>query len=492
MSRLRVPFRAALALSVLALLALAAAATAAGFLVEAERQRTDRDNRLAAAAAYVEHGKAQTQTTGWQALTERLVALRLSAQLITPAPTAKRGVDPSDGPGAATRPSRRRATRAPVSNTTRSTIAANSIVRTSRPNAIAGTSTVRMFSVDRSDPAAGQPTATYTFPLGAPSGKAVVLNLYAGPLDRTRELLVALASGLAALLAGGALLIWATGRWLLTPLRRLNTQVDTIAGGDQIDTHATSPIREVENVATAVEGMAARLAETAERDARLEAERRLLVSSIAHDLRTPLFSLRGYLDAIAAGLGNPNQRLEQARSKADQIDRLITGLFDYARAEIDRPPRLQTVDLADAITDATAAFELAAERRAVKLRVAARTGTSVRIDRDGFERALANVLDNALRHTPPTGTIDVTCGNEAESAYVRVIDDGPGIAPDLIPRVFEPTVRADGARNSHTGGAGLGLTIAARLLQNQGGTIHAANTPDRGAILTLRLPQVPA
>jgi hypothetical protein len=116
---------------------------------------------------------------------------------------------------------------------------------------------------------------------------------------------------------------------------------------------------------------------------------------------TPLFSLRGYLDAIATGLGNPRERLDQAQAKADQIDRLITGLFDYARAEIGQTPQLQTTDLADAVIDATAAFELAAEERAVKLRVNARPGTSVRIDRDGFERALANVLDNALRHTWP-------------------------------------------------------------------------------------------
>ena len=69
-----------------------------------------------------------------------------------------------------------------------------------------------------------------------------------------------------------------------------------------------------------------------------------------------------------------------------------------------------------------------------------------------------------------------------------VADDGSGIAPDLLPRVFESMVRADRTRNSRTAGAGLGLTIAARLLRNQGGTIHAANTPGRGAILTLRLP----
>lgn len=490
MSRLRVPLRAALAVCVLALLLLAAAATAAGFLLEADRQRTDRDHRLAAGAAYVEHGKTQAETTGWHALTEKLAALRLSAQLITTAPTGKPGIHPSNELGPTTKPSRRRATGAAASNTTRSSpIAASSTNRTFPSNPIAPSSTVRSFSVDRTVPAAGQPTATYTFPLGARSGNALALNLYAAPLDRTRELLVALASGLAALLAGGTLLIWATGRWLLTPLRRLNMQVDAIAGGNPLQTRATSPVREVENVAAAVEGMAARLTQTAEQDARLEAERRLLVSSIAHDLRTPLFSLRGYLDAIATGLGNPHERLDRAREKAHQIDRLVTSLFDYALAEIDERPRLQTTDLADAVIDATAAFELAADARGVELRVAGCTGSPVTIDRDGFERALANILDNALRHTPLGGAIDVTCGEDADGAFVRIVDGGPGIPPDLLPRVFEPMVRADSSRNGRTGGAGLGLSIAARLLRNQGGTIQAANAPGHGATFTLRVPR---
>ena len=201
------------------------------------------------------------------------------------------------------------------------------------------------------------------------------------------------------------------------------------------------------------------------------------MSSIAHDLRTPLFSLRGYLDAIATGIGDPGERLERARAKAQQIDRLVTSLFDYARADFDKRPRLQTTDLADAVTDATAAFELAADERGVKLQVTAHTGHAVTIDRDGFERALANVIDNALRHTPQGGTVEVTCGEDPDNAFVRVVDDGPGIPPDLLPNVFEPMVRADSARNSGADGAGLGLTIAARLLRNQGGTIDAANAP---------------
>jgi signal transduction histidine kinase len=443
MSRIRASARVALAVSLLALLLLSAGATAAGYLVEARNQRIDLAHGLADAAAYVEHGATQAETTRWQqALAGELTTLGLSAQLTMVSAGGKRVIYVSKELAPTTTP-------AP------------------------------------GGPAA-QPTATYLFPL---SGEVLVLDLYPSPLDSSHRLLAALAAGLAALLVGGALLMWAASRWFVVPLRRLNSQVDAIAGGGPIEPPATSPIREVQNVARAIAGMGARLTQTAEQEARLETERRLLVSSIAHDLRTPLFSLRGYLDAIAAGIGDPGERLERARAKAQQIDRLVTGLFDYARADFDNRPRLQTTDLADAVTDATAAFEFAADERGVKLRVTADTGHSVRIDHDGFERALANVIDNALRHTPPGGTIEVTCGEDADNVFVRVIDDGPGIPPDLLPRVFEPTVRADSTRNSRADGAGLGLAIAARLLRNQGGTIDAENAPPRGAILTLRLPR---
>ena len=455
MRRLRASVRVALAASVVALVLLAAGAAAVGYLVEAHNQRSDRAHRLAAAAAYVKHGATQAGTTRWQqALTRKLTALGLREQLTMVWPGGKRVVYESNDLVATTTRSPRRSTRDASATT-------------------------------QSSPSAAQPAATYVFPLDRGSG-TLALDIYVPSLDRTRQVLVALASGLAALLAGAMLLTWAASRWLVAPLRRLNVQVDAIAGGDRVEARATSPIREVENVATAVAGMAARLAQTAEYDARLEAERRLLVSSIAHDLRTPLFALRGYLDAIATGIGNPHERLDRARAKAQQIDRLVTGLFDYARADIDERARLQTTDLAEAVVDATAAFELAADERGVKLQVTAHTRPSVPIDRDGFERALANVLDNALRHTPRGGTVDVACGEDAGQAFVRVIDDGPGIAPDLLPHLFELTARTT---SSSRMGAGLGLTIAARLLRNQGSTIDAANAPPRGAILTIRLPR---
>jgi signal transduction histidine kinase len=445
MSRLRIRFSVALTVGVLALPLLAAAAGATGYFIETNRQQADRDQRLAAAGAYVEHGQGRAETRQWQqALAAKLSALGVGAQLTLVSATSKRSIYATTEPGDKTKPSPSQST-------------------------------------------SSQPTETYTFALDGAPGQSLRLDLFAPPFDRTSRLLVALGCGLAALLLGAVLLLWAGRRWLIAPLRQLSAQVDAIAGGDPVESRATSPIREVGNVATAVAGMAAALAQTAEQDARVEGERRLLVSSIAHDLRTPLFSLRGYLDAIATGIGDPRERLDRARDKAQQIDRLITSLFDYARAEIDEHPRLETTDLAEAVTQTTTGFELGAQQRGIELRVAGRADTAVTIDRNGFDRALANVIDNALRHTPQGGSIDVTCGEDSDGAFVQVLDDGPGISADLLPRIFEPMVRA--SSNGRPGGTGLGLTIAARLLGNQDGTIHAENAPGHGAIVTLRLPR---
>ncbi len=443
MTRLRVSARVALAASLLALVGLAAAGSAAGYLIEAHRQQAGRDHRLATAAAFVRHGEAKAETKQWQkTLTGKLAALHLSAQLTIASPTSKRSVYQPHS------------------------IASDSKQRTSTPG----------------------PTATYVFPLAKGSSQRLRLDLFAPPLDRNRRLLVALASGLAALVAGAILVLWAASRALIAPLHRLNTRVEAIAGGDPIEmARTTSPIREVDNVAAAFAGMTARLEQAAEQDARTEAERRLLVSSIAHDLRTPLFSLRGYLDAIDAGIGNPQERLDRVREKADEIDRLVTSLFDYATADLDQHPRLRETNLAEAITDTTRAFELAAQEHKVELRITGCADSPVMIDRDAFARALGNVLDNALHYSPPGSAVEIVHGEDANGVFVKVIDDGPGIPPDLLPHIFEPLVRADDARNGRPTGTGLGLSIASRLLQNQGATIDAANTPGRGATFTLRL-----
>ena len=148
---------------------------------------------------------------------------------------------------------------------------------------------------------------------GSTGAGGLGLDLYAPPLDRSRQALMALAAGIAALLGGLGLLIWAATHWIVSPLRPLNAAADAIAGGERVASPPSSRIAEVGNVAAAIDGMAEALAQAAQRDTELDERRRFLVSAVAHDLRTPLFSLRGYLDAIVSGIGRPDDHLDRAR-----------------------------------------------------------------------------------------------------------------------------------------------------------------------------------
>jgi signal transduction histidine kinase len=316
----------------------------------------------------------------------------------------------------------------------------------------------------------------------------LALGLHARPADLTRRALVTIAAGTAALVLALAVLVILTGRWVGAPLRRLSAQVDAIAGGDiAVATPSPSPVKEVRNVAAAVRGMAETLGETFERQEQVDAERTFLLSAAAHDLRTPLFALHGYLEALEDGLGNSAEQLRNARAKARQLDRLITSLFAYARAELGDRPLLEAVDLADTVQRIADELDLSAQRQHVTLNVRGDDVPAV-LDIEGFERALANVLENAIRHSPRGGAIEITVERDKEGPIVRVSDDGPGIPIDLLPRVFEPLARSHD--RSRQGGAGLGLTIAARLLANQRGTIAATNRPGGGATFTIRLAPV--
>jgi signal transduction histidine kinase len=117
--------------------------------------------------------------------------------------------------------------------------------------------------------------------------------------------------------------------------------------------------------------------------------------------------------------------------------------------------------------------------------------TYVVVDRDRLERVLANVLDNALRYGPAGGPVELTWIEHESTVVVRVADRGPGLAAGLLPRIFDPMVRGDSARNAATAGAGLGLTIARRLAESQGGALAAANRPGGGAEFILTLVRAP-
>jgi signal transduction histidine kinase len=299
---------------------------------------------------------------------------------------------------------------------------------------------------------------------------------------------VALVTGIAVLLAGLAVAVWLAGRWMVVPLARLSAQVDEVAGGELAIAVPRSRIAEIANIGQAVEGMTAALGEAAQKRAEADEARRFLVTSVAHDLRTPLFALRGHLQALRSGLGNPAVHLERAEARADALDRLVGNLFAYTRDDHAQPVlELETVAIADLIRDVAAGLEHTSRLRHNTFELEGDERLAVVVDRDRLKRALTNVLDNAVRHSPAGAPVRLSWAADRSTVQVTVEDGGAGIDPDLLPHIFEPGVRGAPTNGGEDGGAGLGLTIAKRLLEQQHATLTAGNRPDGGAQVRLGL-----
>jgi signal transduction histidine kinase len=270
-------------------------------------------------------------------------------------------------------------------------------------------------------------------------------------------------------------------RWVVGPLARLARDAERIAGGDLHVGPVSSRTREVAEIGAAMRGMADGLGAALAEQRAAERQRRFLFSAIAHDLRTPLFTLRGSLEAIEHGIGDADH-LRRAQDKATLLDRLVGDLFTFSRLEYAEP------ELAHDAIDPAALAREAADTVDQRIEVVASDAPAVVSgDHAALLRVLVNLLDNAVRHAD--SAVELRVSGDGEAVCFEVLDDGPGIAPEDLPQLFDPLFRADRTRNSATGGAGLGLAIVQRLTAAHGGSVRAENRPQGGARFVVRVPR---
>jgi signal transduction histidine kinase len=266
-----------------------------------------------------------------------------------------------------------------------------------------------------------------------------------------------------------------------------------IAGGDLDIRLPDPPLREVADVADAFGAMGVALRDSLERQAELEQQRRMVIGAVAHDLRTPLFSLRGYLEGLDRGIANTPERaahyLAVCRQQADALERLVADLFTYTRLDyLEETPRREPLELGALLSSAVETARPLAEERGLRLMASGPGDCMLEGDAHLLTRAVENLLDNALYYSPPGGDVSVCWERAAGCWRFAVRDSGPGIAPADLQHIFDPLYRGDASRNRGTGGAGLGLAIARRILRVHGGDLAAANRPNGGAELTATLP----
>jgi len=268
---------------------------------------------------------------------------------------------------------------------------------------------------------------------------------------------------------------------LSAPLRRLIRATERIARGDLSHRVKVRTRDEIGQLAKAFN----RMAEALERS---EAARRNLLADVAHELRTPLTVIQGNLEAMLDGVfPTTPETLAPVYEETLHLGALIEDLRLLTLAEAGHLPlHRQRVELSELVRGACEAIRPAAADEGVEVKVETEPELWVDADPIRIRQVLGNLLANALRHSPKGGTIHVRAQRRGSEAWVSVRDEGPGIAEEDLPHIFERFYRADRARSGE--GTGLGLAIARELVRLHGGRIWAEN--ERGAVFTFTLPSV--
>lgn len=271
-------------------------------------------------------------------------------------------------------------------------------------------------------------------------------------------------------------------------LASFTTAAGEVAAGNY-DVRVSSPRLgpEFESLAASFNDMAAKLNA-------VDTTRRQLLADLAHEMRTPLTSLQGHLEGIEDGVVELDERtITILHAQIARLERLARDIRQLTAAE-EGMTRLQLTlqDPDQLAAQAVAAVEQAAAGKNVSV-TSSSTGvpaTPVLLDRERMGQVLGNLLENALRHTPPGGAITVHTDHRPTEVTFTVIDTGEGISPEDIPHVFERFYRANTGREANRGGSGLGLAISKALVEVQGGTLEATSSGrGRGASFQIRLPR---
>jgi two-component system OmpR family sensor kinase len=323
------------------------------------------------------------------------------------------------------------------------------------------------------------------------------LLIVALPLDDTAATLSQLL--VLELIAGGVITViilvatWLIVRRGLRPLDRMGRTARIAATDLSQRVEPTQESTEVGRLGLAINAMLSQLeAAFAERAAN-EQRLRHFVSDASHELRTPLTSMRGYAELLRRNPVMSEQDVMLATRRIEEEARrmgiLVDDLLLLARLDQGRPLERVPVELDAMVLDACADARVADPTRVVTARIEAPAqviGDDLRL-----RQVLANLVRNAVVHTPPGTPIEVTLGVQGDSAVIEVVDHGPGIRPDHAQRIFERFHRADPARSGDQGGSGLGLSIAAAVVAAHGGRIDVRGTAGGGATFRIELPARP-
>jgi two-component system, OmpR family, sensor kinase len=316
-----------------------------------------------------------------------------------------------------------------------------------------------------------------------------------GETERTLDRLV-----LAELLVGAVVLILvaALALWLvrvgLRPLEGIGETAGAIAAGDLSRRVEQADDRtEVGRLGTSLNAMLAQIEAAFEERRATESRLRRFVADASHELRTPLTSIRGYAELFRRGADTRPEDLEMSMARieaeASRMGVLVDDLLLLARLDQGRPLEREPFDLTDVVSNAVDGFRTVEPDRPIDLEV---DGTVELVGDEGRLRQVVDILlDNARVHTAAGTPVHVRVGARTGDVVLSVEDEGPGLSEEQREKAFERFFRGDPGRSRSTGGAGLGLSIAAAIVEAHGGTISISSPGGGGARFEVRLPSSP-
>jgi two-component system OmpR family sensor kinase len=327
---------------------------------------------------------------------------------------------------------------------------------------------------------------------GPAMGDTVILAIPLTDVQATLDNLL-LFEGLisAAVLAALALFAWSVIGVGLRPLERMGSTAKAIAAGDlSRRVEPATPRTEIGRLGLSLNGMLSQIEMAFAERTRSEQRLRRFLADASHELRTPLTSIRGYAELLRRGAAHTAEDSALARrrieAEAVRMSVMVDDLLLLARLDQGRPLEQKPVDLQQIAHDACADARAVAPSRAITLW--AREAVVVRGDELRLRQVVANLVSNAIVHTPTGTPIEVSVTSNGERAALSVTDHGPGLKGEEARRVFEPFYRADPGRSRDRGGSGLGLSIVAAVVTAHGGAVQVLETPGGGATFRVELP----
>ena len=269
--------------------------------------------------------------------------------------------------------------------------------------------------------------------------------------------------------------------------QRLESAVRRLEVGDRTARTGVHRADELGHVAKALDELTERLDQLERERTSFEEERLAMLTSVGHDLRTPLSALRAAIEAMADGVAPDPQRYLRAMSRdVEALGSLVDDLFLVSRIESGRLElHRETVDVSEIADEAIEALAPTAAERRVELLLRSPGGVPVDGNATAIGRIIRNLLDNAIRHAPAGSTVEVVV-DAAAAPTISVPDEGPGFPAEFTAHAFDRFARADASRTKATGGAGLGLAIAKGLVDAHGGRIWIE--PASGGRVAFQLP----